>query len=78
VHKSIRLFALAVLFAPLAQGQSKRLKSPTSPITPFLVDFPSGSSSAFICAPGDFRIVGAMTIRSRQSRCQGPRKGQGK
>jgi len=58
VHKSIRLFALAVLFASLAQGQSKKIEVTNLPDHPFLVDFPSGSQLSLHLRSGDFRIVG--------------------
>jgi hypothetical protein len=58
VHKSIRLFALAVLLIPLARGQSKKIEVTNLPDHPFLVDFPSGSQLSLHLRSGDFRIVG--------------------
>ena len=58
MHKAIHLLGLAVLCAPLAQGQSKRLEVTNLLDHPFLVDFPSGSRLSLHLRSGDFRIIG--------------------
>jgi hypothetical protein len=58
MHKVIRLLAVAVLFAPLASGQSKKIEVTDLPDHPFNVDFPSGSQLNIHVRSGDVRIVG--------------------
>jgi len=58
MHKAIRLLTFAVLLAPLAQGQSKKIEVINLPDHPFLADFLSGSQLDLHLRSGDFRIVG--------------------
>jgi hypothetical protein len=58
VRKAIRLLAVAVLFAPLASGQSKKIEVTDLPGHPFNVDFPSGSQLTIHVRSGDVRVVG--------------------
>jgi hypothetical protein len=56
--KPVHLFAVAVLFAPLVLGQSKKIEVTDLPGHPFSVDFPSGSRLNIHVRSGDVRVVG--------------------
>jgi hypothetical protein len=56
--KPVHLLAVAVLFAPLALGQSKKIEATDLPGHPFRVDFPSGSQLSIHVRSGDVRVVG--------------------
>src|SRR5882762_1836310 len=58
MHRVIRLLAVAVLFAPLASGQSKKMEVTDLAGHPFNVDFPSGSQLNIHVRSGDVRVVG--------------------
>jgi hypothetical protein len=58
MHKVNYLLAAAVLFTPLASGQSKKIEVTDLPSHPFSVDFPSGSQLNIHVRSGDVRVVG--------------------
>jgi hypothetical protein len=58
MHKAIHLLAVAILFAPFASGQSKKMEVTDLPGHPFNVDFPSGSQLTIHVRSGDVRVVG--------------------
>jgi hypothetical protein len=58
MHKAIRLLAVAILFAPFASGQSKKMEVTDLAGHPFSVDFPSGSQLTIHVRSGDVRVVG--------------------
>ena len=55
---AIRALSLAVLLAPLALAQSKKIEVTNLPDHPFLVDFPSSSQLSMHFRSGDIRVVG--------------------
>jgi hypothetical protein len=58
MRNTIRFLLIAVLFTPLASGQSKRMEVTDLPGHPFSVDFPSGSQLTIHVRSGDVRVVG--------------------
>ena len=59
MRNAVRFFALAILFAPLAFAQSKKIEVTDLPNHPFQVEFPSGNQLNMHLRSGDFRIVGS-------------------
>jgi hypothetical protein len=58
MRRAVRFLAVAVLFAPSASGQSKKIEVTDLPGHPFSVDFPSGSQLTIHARSGDVRVVG--------------------
>jgi hypothetical protein len=58
MRNAIRFFVLAVILAPLALAQSKKIEATNLGDHPFQVDFPSGSQLSLHVRSGDVRIVG--------------------
>jgi hypothetical protein len=58
MRNTIRLLALAILFAPLVLAQSKKIEATDLPTHPFQVAFPSGSQLNMHLRSGDFRVIG--------------------
>lgn len=54
----LSLASLAVLAAPLAMAQSKRVEATNLPDHPFQVEYPSGSQLSLHLRSGDVRVVG--------------------
>lgn len=54
----LSLASLAVLAAPLAIAQSKRVEATNLPDHPFQVEYPSGSQLSLHLRSGDVRVVG--------------------
>ena len=54
----VSLASLAVLAAPLAIAQSKRVEATNLPDHPFQVEYPSGSQLSLHLRSGDVRVVG--------------------
>ncbi|PYU01789.1 MAG: hypothetical protein DMG38_02940 [Acidobacteria bacterium] len=61
MRKAIRGFSLAslaILWAPLAVAQSKKIEATNLPDHPFEVDYPSGSQLSLHIRSGDVRVEG--------------------
>ena len=58
MRNAVRFFALAILFAPLAFAQSKKIEVSDLPNHPFQVAFPSGNQLKMYLRSGDFRVIG--------------------
>jgi len=58
MRTAIPLFLLAVILAPLALAQSKKIEATDLGDHPFQVDFPSGSQLSIHVRSGDVRVVG--------------------
>ena len=58
MHKAICIFSLAILSAPLAPAQSKKIEATNLPDHPFQVAYPSGSQLNLHLRSGDIRVVG--------------------
>lgn len=59
MHKVICIFSLAILSAPLAPAQSRKIEATNLPDHPFQVDYPSGSQLNLHLRSGDVRVVGS-------------------
>ena len=59
MRKATLALFLAVLFAPLALAQSKKIEATNLPDHPFQVEYPSGSKVNLYLRSGDIRVVGA-------------------
>ena len=58
MRTTIRFLSLIILFAPLAQAQSKKIEASDLSNHPFQVAFPSGSQLRIHLRSGDVRILG--------------------
>jgi hypothetical protein len=59
MRKAICILSLAVISAPLAPAQSKKIEATNLPDHPFQVDYPSGSQMSLHLRSGDIRVVGS-------------------
>ena len=59
----IRFLSLAVLFAPLAIAQSKKIEATNLQDHPFKIDYPSGSQLSLHLRSGDIRVIGSSDNR---------------